>query len=130
MDGAFVLKLLIVSLLAVFIFLRLAPVKGLRNLKGQTFQTQLQCDPNCLLLDVREPHEYYRGSIPEALNVPLSQIKSCVYELPKDKNIYLYCQSGMRSKRAAQMLKKNGYSNLAHLKGGILSWRGEIIIRK
>ncbi|MEX2459692.1 MAG: rhodanese-like domain-containing protein [Paenibacillaceae bacterium] len=79
-----------------------------------------------MLVDVREPNEYKGGFIPNALNIPLSQIKGRIGEFTKDKEVYLYCRSGMRSKQAARILHKNGISNLANLQGGISAWNGKI----
>jgi rhodanese-related sulfurtransferase len=47
-------------------------------------------------------------------------------EIPKDKSVYLYCRSGMRSKQAARILQKNGFHEIAHLQGGMMSWKGKI----
>ncbi len=70
------------------------------------------------LIDVREPQEFKNGHILGARNIPLTQLKQRLIELRKDKPIYLYAQSEFRSARAAQVLHKNGYQDLSHLKGG------------
>jgi rhodanese-related sulfurtransferase len=126
MDFSFIINILIYGMVAWFLYTRFAPMKGLRNLMPQEFQDQIQQDSNHVLLDVREPHEYKGGYIPGACNMPLSQMKHRFGEIPKEKNVYIYCQSGMRSKQAARILSKNGFSNLAHLQGGISSWCGKI----
>lgn len=126
MDLSFIIKIVLYGVLAWFIYTRFAPVMGLKNLKPHEFQDQIQQDSNHVLIDVREPNEYKAGYIPDALNKPLSQMKHRVSEIPKNKNVYLYCRSGMRSKQAARILRKHGYSNLAHLQGGISSWNGKI----
>ena len=111
-------------LLTVFVFWLLykqfAPVKGLRNLSPEQFKEESKGNK---IIDVREGHEYKRGHIAGSVNIPLSQLSQRMGEIPKDKNVYLYCQSGMRSKQAAKALSRNGYTNLANLNGGILSWR-------
>lgn len=78
------------------------------------------------LIDVREPNEFDAGHILGARNIPLSQIKTRLKEMRPDKPVYLYCQSGMRSGRAAQMLYKKGYRDLSHLKGGFKQWTGKV----
>ncbi|MDQ0218344.1 rhodanese-like domain-containing protein [Peribacillus cavernae] len=78
------------------------------------------------LIDVREPNEFDAGHILGARNIPLSQLKTRLKELRQDKPVYLYCQSGLRSGRAAQMLHRKGYKELYHLKGGFKQWSGKI----
>lgn len=78
------------------------------------------------LIDVREPDEYAAGHILGARNIPLSQLRLRMKELRKDQPIYLYCQNGIRSGRAAQMLYRKGYRDLYHLKGGFKMWTGKV----
>ncbi|MCZ0754650.1 rhodanese-like domain-containing protein [Anoxybacillus sp. J5B_2022] len=78
------------------------------------------------LIDVREPDEYAAGHILGARNIPLTQLRMRMNELRKDQPIYLYCQSGLRSGRAAQMLYRKGYRDLYHLKGGFKTWTGKV----
>lgn len=78
------------------------------------------------LIDVREPDEYAAGHILGARNIPLSQLRLRMKELRKDQPIYLYCQNGLRSGRAAQMLYRKGYRDLYHLKGGFKMWTGKV----
>ncbi|RYG74957.1 rhodanese-like domain-containing protein [Lentibacillus lipolyticus] len=78
------------------------------------------------LIDVREPNEFKKGHILGARNIPLTQLKQRLVELRKDKPVYLYCQSGTRSARAAQLLHKKGYEDLNQLKGGFKKWTGKV----
>jgi rhodanese-related sulfurtransferase len=78
------------------------------------------------LIDVREPDEFASGHILGARNIPLSQLRMRMKELRKDQPIYLYCQNGLRSGRAAQLLYRKGYRDLYHLKGGFKHWTGKI----
>ena len=78
--------------------------------------------PGALLVDVREADEFQRGHIPGAVNEPLSDIAHTA--LPKDKPLYLYCLRGTRSRRAARILKKMGYT--AKSIGGISNYRGTV----
>ncbi|MCP3032992.1 rhodanese-like domain-containing protein [Halobacillus sp. A1] len=82
------------------------------------------------LIDVREPKEFDGGHILGARNIPLSQMRNRLIEIRKDKPVYLYCQSGARSTRAALMLNKKGYSNLNQLQGGFKKWNGKIKTKK
>ncbi|GIN19973.1 MAG TPA: rhodanese-like domain-containing protein [Bacillus bacterium] len=78
------------------------------------------------LIDVREQKEYEGGHILGARNIPMSQLKMRMKEIRKDKPVYLYCQSGLRSGRAAQQLYRKGYRQLYHLQGGFKQWTGKI----
>ncbi|ONK23658.1 rhodanese-like domain-containing protein [Siminovitchia sp. FSL H7-0308] len=78
------------------------------------------------LIDVREQKEYDGGHILGARSIPMSQLKMRMKEIRPDKPVYLYCQSGMRSGRAAQILYKKGYRQLYHLQGGYKNWTGKI----
>lgn len=82
------------------------------------------------LIDVREPNEFEGGHILGARNIPMSQLKNRMKEIRTDKPVYLYCQSGMRSGRAAQMLYKKGCRELYQLQGGFKKWTGKIKSKK
>ncbi|MBP3040693.1 rhodanese-like domain-containing protein [Bacillaceae bacterium Marseille-Q3522] len=82
------------------------------------------------LIDVREPNEFDAGHILGARNIPLSQLKIRLKELRPDKPVFLYCQNGLRSGRAAQLLYRKGYKQLFHLKGGFKQWTGKIKAKK
>ena len=74
-----------------------------------------------LLVDVREADEFASGHIPGAVNAPLSAIRRA--ELPKAAPLFLYCLRGSRSRRAAGILKKMGYTVKSI--GGISGHKGE-----
>lgn len=82
------------------------------------------------LIDVREPKEFDGGHILGARNIPLSQMRNRLIEIRKDKPVYLYCQNGTRSARAAMMLNKKGYEDLNMLEGGFKKWTGKIKTKK
>ena len=78
------------------------------------------------LLDVRSPAEYIQGHIPGSMNVPMHTIEELEY-LVEDKKqpLYLYCQTGARSRMAATQLKDMGYENVYNI-GGIAAYEGSV----
>ncbi|MDQ6599626.1 rhodanese-like domain-containing protein [Bacillus salipaludis] len=78
------------------------------------------------LIDVREPNEFDAGHILGSRNIPMSQIRMRMKEIRPDMPVYLYCQSGMRSGRAAQFLYRKGYKDLTQLQGGFKKWTGKV----
>jgi rhodanese-related sulfurtransferase len=74
------------------------------------------------VLDVRTPQEYADGHVPGAVNVPHDQLASRLAEVPKDKDVVLYCKSGRRAGMAADVLAANGYTRLSHLEGDMNAW--------
>jgi len=60
------------------------------------------------LLDVRTPQEFDAGHIPEAVNVPVDALRTRLGELPRDREIAVYCQVGRRGYLATRMLRQAG----------------------
>jgi rhodanese-related sulfurtransferase len=77
-----------------------------------------------ILLDVREVFETEISSIPSAVNIPLGQLEGQVKDIQAwhDKTIVVFCQKGMRSLRAIQLLQTKGIDNLLNMHGGIDRW--------
>ncbi|RQW62554.1 FAD-dependent oxidoreductase [Vibrio viridaestus] len=65
---------------------------------------------NQLLLDVRNPGELEAGYLKGAINIPVDQLRQRMHELPKDKEIIIYCQVGLRGNVAYRQLVNNGYT--------------------
>lgn len=80
-----------------------------------------------LLLDVRTKEEYEEGHIPGAKNIDFlsDDFLIQVEQLPKDQSVYIYCRSGNRSARAADLMRKVGFRQLYDLQGGYLKWEEE-----
>ncbi|WP_141733919.1 ThiF family adenylyltransferase [Oligoflexus tunisiensis] len=80
-------------------------------------------------LDIRESQEWLRGHLPAAHHWPLSKLQEGLLpELPtRSKPVLVYCQSGIRSQRALQILRAAGWQNLAHLSDGFGAWRGPVV---
>ena len=80
------------------------------------------------LVDVRDPDEYERCRLPGAELIPLATLPTeAAAKLPdKGATILLYCHHGMRSLRAAELLRELGYENARSVAGGIDRWSHEI----
>lgn len=79
-----------------------------------------------ILLDVRTPQEYQMGHIPDSKNVPLSEL-SRISSVAGEKTIplFVYCQSGARSRQAVSELQRIGYLNVKNI-GGISAYNGKV----
>lgn len=106
----------------ILIYDSLRPVKNLEQLSETDFKEKMKNPRDIALVDVRNPYEYQTSHIKGAINLPLSKIKRNKAEIPADRDIILYCQTGIRSKQAAKALRRrNKNLPLAHLKGGLYS---------
>ena len=74
------------------------------------------------LLDVREVDEFRDGSIDGAVNIPLGKLRAKLHELPRDREIWVYCRAGHRSYYACRFLAQNGF-RVRNLSGGYLTYR-------
>jgi len=86
---------------------------------------------DALVLDVREPEEFANGHIPGATNLPQADLATRLDEVPRNRPVFVICQGGFRSLRAAQFLRQQGISDVASVKGGTEAWRaagGEMIL--
>jgi adenylyltransferase/sulfurtransferase len=78
------------------------------------------------VIDVREPDEYQIACIRGVPLIPLGELPRRFTELDPNKTIYVHCKSGMRSKKAVQFLKEQGFKHAKSVAGGILAWSDEI----
>lgn len=79
-----------------------------------------------LVLDVREPWEAELASLPDALLIPLGELPRRIGEIPGNRPIVTLCHHGMRSARAAALLREAGHRNVRNLAGGIDAWAREV----
>ena len=85
---------------------------------------ELTAQNNGILLDVRTKSEFKNGHIPEAgnLNYYALDFRKRLLLLPRNQPIYLYCNTGYRSEKAAEILIGNGYTDVYNLQHGIMEW--------
>lgn len=76
-----------------------------------------------MLIDVRADMEFKLGSIEGAINIPLDEIRDRLDEISKDKEIYIFCQVGLRGYLACRILMQKGYINVKNLSGGYKTYQ-------
>lgn len=92
-----------------------------KEITAQDFERKLN-DAHCMIIDVRQPGESPTVEFPHRL-FPLNEWPNWAPELPKDKEIILFCHSGIRSAEALDILESEfGLDQVKHLKGGILQY--------
>jgi len=104
--------------------------QNIENLTADQVAAELDSG-GALLVDVREPQEREAAAIPGSIAAPRGMLEfyadpSLPYhkeEFEADRRIILHCASGGRSALAAATLKEMGYTNVAHLDGGIKAWQ-------
>ncbi len=86
----------------------------------------LEANNGAVLLDVREPYEADICQVTGSRLIPLKELPQRFSDLPKDKPLLVYCHHGMRSLRATEFLRRQGYEQAQSVIGGIHSWAEEI----
>jgi len=93
-------------------------IKGLfRPLSPYKFHEWNHSD-SCLL-DVRTPDEHSLNAIEGSVNIELDKLREYLNELPREKNIYIFCGVGLRGYVAARVLRQNGFEKVYNLSGGL-----------
>ncbi|MCL4140767.1 UNVERIFIED_CONTAM: hypothetical protein GTU68_014052, partial [Idotea baltica] len=72
----------------------------------------------------REEKEFKTGHIKGARNIPVNQLDKRIHEIEKfkEKDVVVYCDNGMRASRMTGKLKKQGFTNLKTVAGGLTNW--------
>jgi adenylyltransferase/sulfurtransferase len=88
----------------------------------------LDSDKPVYLVDVREPAEFEIVSIPGATLIPKDEILrgDALASLPQDKQIVMYCKTGVRSAETLAAVKRAGFSDAVHVQGGVTGWVNQI----
>ncbi|KKK86605.1 hypothetical protein LCGC14_2761570 [marine sediment metagenome] len=74
------------------------------------------------VIDVREPHEYDAGHVPDAKLIPVASVFARKDELPRDRDVIFVCGVGQRSALACEMAAAAGLTRLFNLEGGTEAW--------
>jgi rhodanese-related sulfurtransferase len=81
-----------------------------------------QSDGEAVILDVREPEELDEVAIPSALHIPLGELSADLDDLPRDRDLFVICRSGVRSVYATQFLLQSGFERARNVAGGVIAW--------
>jgi len=94
----------------------ISPQEAFQRLKGRN---------SIQLVDVRSADEYRQVRIGGSKLIPLPELGNCLREIDKIKPVLLYCHGGNRSRVALGLLKGRGFTQAAHIVGGISAWSGQ-----
>ncbi len=94
----------------------------MREISPEELHARLQAGDKPIVLDVREPWERKLCALPDSLHAPMQQVPALIETLDPEKEMVIYCHTGVRSFHAAQFLERNGFKNVVNLKGGIEAW--------
>lgn len=103
----------------------MAALVGLNILHGRVRQVHVDevrklVESGAYIVDVREPGEFECGHLKNAVNIPLTQFRSRIHEIPKDVPVYLHCRTSQRSYYALCQLLGSGYRNVYNISGSFL----------
>ncbi|MFD1485145.1 rhodanese-like domain-containing protein [Lacticaseibacillus baoqingensis] len=96
----------------------------MENIDTATLAAKLADHPT--IIDVREPDEFNSGHIPDAINIPVSELTNRHQEIPN--GAYLICRSGSRSAMATEYLTAQG-QHVINVTGGLLAWQQPLEVR-
>jgi rhodanese-related sulfurtransferase len=88
----------------------------------EELKARLERGDDLKLLDIRSEAEVLQGVLPKSEHLPMHLIPLRAQELPRDKDVVLYCRSGARSFHACAFLMQQGFRNVVNLRGGIIDW--------
>ncbi len=102
------------------------PVIATRETSVIDLKEKMNRGDDFTLLDVREPHEFQIGRIPNSKLIPLGDLEKRIGELNPQGELIVHCKSGGRSSKAVEFLRKSGFTNVKNLTGGILAWSDKV----
>src|SRR6184192_151079 len=92
------------------------------EITAQELKTEWERNPDLLVIDVREPHEYEIAHIDGAVLIPLGELPDRLGEVDGHREVVTHCHHGARSLKALEIMKAAGFSKVRSLRGGIDAW--------
>jgi len=93
-----------------------------KEIEASELKARLDAGEGIELLDIRSDAEIAQGILPNSEHLPMHLIPLRMHDLPKDREVVLYCRSGARSYHACAFLAQQGVQNVLNLRGGIIAW--------
>lgn len=102
-----------------------AALVALNQLEGRYNEVKVSqvrelVEKDAFIIDAREKNEYQAGHLINAINIPLSEFRNRLDEIPADKPVYIHCRSGQRSYNMVMALQNLGYTNVSNIAGSYL----------
>ena len=99
----------------------------MEEITATELKRRLDSGDDIQIIDVREPHEYEIGQIPNSTLIPLGQVLNRMNEIDSNRETVVHCKMGGRSAKAIEALQRSGFpGKLVNLKGGITAWSDEV----
>jgi adenylyltransferase/sulfurtransferase len=98
----------------------------MNEITAEELKRRLDRGEDVFILDVRNPPEFQICRIPGSTLLPLPELPQRVGELDRGRELVVHCKSGMRSAKAIDFLRQQGFTKLTNLKGGILAWAEKV----
>jgi adenylyltransferase/sulfurtransferase len=102
------------------------PAAAFAEITPEQLKKRIDNGEDVFILDVRNPEEYQICRIPGSTLLPLPSLAQRLRELDPEREMVVHCKSGMRSAKAIQLLREQGFAKLTNLKGGILAWADKV----
>lgn len=96
---------------------------AMQNISANDMQKITKQNPDTYILDVRTLGEYVQKRIKGAKLIPIDQIQNRINEIPKNRPMIVYCETGMRSAQVGRYLDSLGFKGVSNLSQGIMGWQ-------
>ncbi|MBS1688408.1 MAG: rhodanese-like domain-containing protein [Bacteroidetes bacterium] len=97
----------------------------MQQVSAEELQSWIKANRDITLIDIREDWERNDYNI-GGIHIPLGELMNRISEIPKEGDVVLYCEKGIRSTIAIQRLEAAGYDNLINLSGGMAAWKATV----
>ena len=96
-----------------------------REIASTELKARIDAGEPVEILDIRGDAELMQGILPKSQHLPMHLIPLKMADLPRDRDVILYCRSGARSYQACAYLAQQGVNNVVNLRGGIIDWASQ-----